>query len=563
MKKKISKNKLSKTGAEIIVECLRAQGVKYIFGIPGAAIMPILEELRKKESVEGYPKFILCRHEQNAAFMAACWGRLTGYPGVVLVTNGPGATNIVTGVATATADRDPLVALTGSNPLAQHMKKAHQSIHTRDIFNPITKRSIEVEDVNSIPEVIAMAFDAASSHRQGGAHITFPLDIQKNLTSSIPIIQKCERSVGVSPRDSIKKVMTILQTAKYPVLLLGVGATHSLKITHAVRKFIKKSEIPTVGTFEAAGAVSRELLPYFVGRVGMKTREPGDVALEHADVLLAIGFDPIEYSPAYWKMKKGCKVIHIDALPADPDALYQPDIELIGDIAANLSELQIQLRRKFSMHSAVKKAQRLLFQEQQAGERLEGKKIHPLRFIADLRSVINDDTTVISDVGSHQVWLAKYFFCYEPKHLLFSMGFQTMGISLPWAMATTLVRPGKKVISISGDGSFLMSATELETAVRYSMPLVHVIWRDGGYNLVEIQQLEAYKKSFGVHFTDPDFVAFAKSFGAEGFRISRADEIIPMLKKAFAVKGPCIIDVPIDYSQNLSLLQPGELAFLR
>lgn len=558
--KRISKKNSLKTGAELIIECLHAQGVEYIFGIPGAAIMPILEELRKKEGMEGYPKFILCRHEQNAAFMAACWGRLTGKPGVVLVTNGPGATNIVTGVATATADRDPLVALTGSNPLPQHMKKAHQSIHTRDIFNPITKRSIEVEDVNSIPEVIAMAFQTASSQRQGGTHVTFPLDIQKNVTSSIPIVPKNAPSIGMSSPDTLKKAATLIRNARYPVLLLGVGATSSLKVTHAVRKLIEKIEIPTVGTFEAAGAVSRELLQYFIGRVGMKAREPGDVALEHADVLLTIGFDPIEYSPAYWKMKKDCKVVHIDAVSANPDSLYQPDSELIGDMVANLTELQAKLQKKFPMHPAVKKAQRLLFREKEAGKRLEGSKIHPLRFITDLRSVISDDTTVISDVGSHQVWLAKYFFCYEPKHLLFSMGFQTMGVSLPWAMATTLARPGKKVISISGDGSFLMSATELETAVRYSMPLVHVIWRDSAYNLVEIQQLEAYNESFGVHFTDPDFVAFAKSFGAEGFRIENADEIIPTLKKALSLKKPCIIDVSINYSDNLKLLRPSEFS---
>lgn len=548
------------TGAELLVRCLKEQGVEYVFGIPGAAIMPILEVLRRDQYKKGIPQFIVCRHEQNAVFMAQAIGRLTGKPGVCLVTAGPGATNIVTGVATATADRDPVVAITGSNPITQHTKKAHQNIHTRDLFSSVSKRSIEVEDVNSIPEIVALAFTVAQSQRKGATHLTLPLDIQEMTTFQEPLPYKEELLPSIAQSEYIKKAVARINSCRQAVLLLGVGATENGEVTGAVRRFIQKIKMPTVGTFEAAGAVSRALAPYFLGRVGLKAREPGDIALEQADVVIAVGYDPIEYNPSYWNKKKNCTIIHVDTLPADPDHAYRPDIELVGSIAQNLDLLCGKTTKSFSrMHPKIRVAQKKLLSEQERGRTFNGSPIHPLRFIYDLRKCLDDAATIISDVGSHQVWLAKYFFSFEPKHLLFSMGFQTMGVALPWAMATTLVRPNSRVVSISGDGSFLMSATELETAVRQKMSFTHIVWRSEGYNLVEIQQLQAYGKGFGVTFGNPDIVKFAESFGATAFRIDDPSQIIPTLKNSFSVSGPVVVDVPIDYRDNLSLLNPKEL----
>ncbi len=554
-----SKKCISKIGAELLVDCLREQGVTYIFGIPGASIMPIIEVLRRDRGRKRTPEFVLCRHEQNAAFMAQAYGRLTGKPGVCLATAGPGATNLVTGVATATQDRDPMVVITGSNPISQHAKNAHQNIHTRNLFAAITKRSIEVEDVNSIPEVVSMAFRLAKAQRPGAVHLTFPTDIQNMPTNSFPIHEKCDVVFGETPKSVMRDAIHSLSNAKCPVLLLGVGSTCTDDVASAVRSFIREIGLPVVGTFEAAGAVPRSLVSQFVGRVGLRAKEPGDIALEEADVLIAVGYDPIEYSPAYWSKKKNCKIIHIDFISSEPDRAYLPDIELIGDIAANLRALRKGVKKRFSLSPKIRRAQKLLIVEQEKGSKLNGKPIHPLRFMYDLRNTIDDDVTVVSDVGSHQVWLAKYFYSYEPKHLLFSMGFQTVGVALPWAMATTLARPLKRVVAICGDGGFLMTGTELETAVRYHMPLVLIVWRSEGYNLVEIQQREMYKKSFGISFSNPDIVDFAKSFGAEGLRIERPEDIMPTLKKALSFKKPVVIDVPIDYSDNLELLRPSDL----
>lgn len=556
-----SKKIKTKSGAELLVDCLRVQGVKYIFGIPGAAIMPILEILRRDNAKKGAPEFVLCRHEQNAAFMAQAYGRLTGQPGVCLATAGPGATNLVTGVATATQDRDPVIALTGSNPIPQHMKNVHQNVHTRNLFAAISKRSVEVEDVNSIPEVVSMAFRLAKSQRPGAVHLTFPTDIQNMSVSrgAVPIQEKSSVPFGDAPKKLMREATLLLKNAKCPVLLLGVGSTANEEVTRAVRQFIQKIGVPVVGTFEAAGAVPRSLVSQFIGRVGLKAKEPGDIALEEADVLVTVGYDPIEYSPTYWSKKKNCKIIHIDFIASEPDRAYQPDIELVGDIASNLTTLCRGIGKRFSLSPKIRKAQKFVVVEQARGSELNGSPIHPLRFIYDLRNTIGDDVTVISDVGSHQVWLAKYFYCYEPKHLLFSMGFQTVGVALPWAMATTLARPHKPVVAICGDGGFLMTGTELETAVRYNMPLVLIVWRSEGYNLVEIQQLETYKKSFGISFSNPDIVDFAKSFGAEGLRIERPEDIVPTIEKALSFKKPVVIDVPIDYRDNLELLKPSDL----
>ncbi len=546
-----------RSGAELLVDCLRVQGVKYIFGIPGAAIMPILEVLRSERTIPKTPQFILCRHEQNAAFMAQCWGRLTGVPGVCLVTAGPGATNALSGVATATADRDPLLIITGETSTAEHFKKTHQTISTAALYAPITKWSTDVIHARAIPEAVATAFHIALSPHQGAVHLAMPYDIQTAPVSTVPIAHHDEEPQSMASAEEVLSATDLLGKARFPVALLGLGA-RTPRNSLAVRHFLERHEMIAVGTFEAAGVVSRQLAHLFCGRVGLKAREPGDVALQKADLVVTIGYDIVEYAPVLWGCTPTKKVIHIDDVPADTDQEYQPTVELIGSIGHNLDSLSAR-RRSLVVPPAVKKAQALLHKEQEKGRQYSASPVHPLRFIYDVRRLLSDSATVISDVGAHQMWLAKYFFSYEPLTLLFSMGFQTMGVGLPWAIAAALARPGKEVVSISGDGSFLMSATELETAVRLKLPLVHVVWRDGSYNLVKIQQLEVYGKGFGVEFGNPDIVAFAKSFGASAYRITKPSQIIPTLKKALREKRPTIIDMPVDYRDNRSLLNPKSL----
>lgn len=545
-----------RNGAQLLVECLKAQGVKYIFGIPGAAVMPIMESLRIQEK-NGGPKFIVTRHEQNAAFMAQGWGRVTETPGVCLATAGPGATNLITGVATATADRDPLVAITGETPRAEHFKKTHQTIRTATLFRPIAKWSEEIQDASAIPEALSQAFRVASLPHEGATHITIPIDVQTAPAKGEPFFP-APLSFGKASAESMGQAAELLAHAKHPVLLLGYGATRK-RTTDALRRFLAVHPLPTIGTFEAAGAVSRNLVSTFIGRVGLKVEEPGDIALRHADCILTLGFDPIEYHPSYWHTGK-IPLIHIDELPCEPHTHYQPSAELIGDTAKNLDALSERLTASYTFHPAVKKAQSLLFRDMQ--QKTSGTTVTPLAFITVLRDVMNDTMTLCSDVGAHQIWLAKHFFSYEPRHLLFSMGFQTMGVSLPWAIAASLARPKTHIVSLSGDGSFMMSSMELETAVRLKLPITHIVWRDGSYNLVKIQQQEAYKKAYGISFGNPDFVRYANSFGACAFRITKPSQIQRTLKKAFAIKTPTVIDVAIDYRKNLSLLRPSELVSL-
>ena len=554
MKKKSGIKKLQQTGAELLVKCLIAHGVKYIFGIPGAAVMPIMEVLRRDEKLRGTPKFILCRHEQNAAFMAGAWGRITETPGVCIATAGPGATNLVTGVATANADRDPMIAITGETPRAEHFKKTHQTIRTATLFRTIAKWSEEIQDGSAIPEAVSSAFRMATLPHEGATHLTIPIDVQTAQAKGSPLTHT-PLSFGKASTESLQQAGELLTHAKHPVMLLGFSATHALT-TQAIRRFLLSHSMPVIGTFEAAGAISRSLLHLFVGRVGMKAEEPGDIALRNADLILTVGFDPIEYHPSYWHTNN-TQIIHIDEIPCEPATLYQPATELVGDTAKNLDALSERITQSYSFHQSAKKAQNILFKDMHYAS--TGSTVHPLAFINTLRECVDDTTTVCVDVGAHQVWMAKHFFSYEPRHLLFSMGFQTMGVSLPWAISAALARPKTHIVSLSGDGSFMMSATELETAVRLKLPITHIIWRDNSYNLVKIQQQEKYKKEFGVSFGNPDFVKFSQSFGAHAFRITQASHMRSVIKKALAIKTPTIIDVAIDYRKNLSLLRPSEL----
>jgi len=545
------------TGAELLVQCLVAHGVQYIFGIPGAAVMPIMEVLRRDEKISGTPKFIVCRHEQNAAFMAGAWGRITETPGVCLATAGPGATNLVTGVATANADRDPMIAITGETPRAEHFKKTHQTIRTATLFRTIAKWSEEIQDGSAIPEAVSLAFRMATLPHEGAAHLTVPMDVQTAPAKGTPLT-RTTLSFGKASPESLQQAGELLTHAKHPVMLLGFGATHTLT-TQALRRFLSSHAMPVIGTFEAAGAISRSLVHLFVGRVGMKAEEPGDIALRNADLILTVGFDPIEYHPAYWHTHN-TPIIHIDELPCEPATLYQPTAELVGDTAKNLDALSERISQSYSFHPSAKKAQNILFKDMHYAS--SGSTVHPLAFINTLRECIDDTTTVCVDVGAHQVWMAKHFFSYEPRHLLFSMGFQTMGVSLPWAISAALARPKTHIVSLSGDGSFMMSSMELETAVRLKLPITHIIWRDNSYNLVKIQQQEKYKKEYGVSFGNPDFVKYAQSFGATSFRITKPSQMKSTIKKALSIKTPTVIDVAIDYKKNLSLLRPNELLTL-
>ena len=541
--------KSARNGAELLVQSLEAQGVEYIFGVPGGAVLPILDVL-----ADHGPKFIVCRHETGAAFMAQAWGRVTGKPGVVLTTSGPGLINSVCGVSTATEDRDPLVIITGQVPRALRFKQSHMNVDTVNLFAPITKWSIEAEEPNSIPEIVANAFRIAARSRPGSVHISMPVDVSTSAVTAKPIPAGESPCLGAAAAEALDRAATLLNGATFPVMLLGVSAGGPAA-ADAVRRLIRKHPLPVIGTFEAAGVVPRDLVDRFVGRVGYVRNQPGDLVLQKADVILTIGYDRIEYDPTAWNVSGKAQIIHVDENHAGLDRAYRPAVELPGDIARNLDGLSERLRLSAAGEWVeVAAARKVLLDEQAKGATLSGSPIHPLRFIHDLRRTIGDDVTVTCDTGAHEIWMARYFFSYEPRRLLFSMGHQTMGVALPWAIGVALARPGQKVVSVSGDGSFLMTCMELETAVRLKLPIVHVIWKDGGYNLIQTLQRRDYGRIFGATFGDPDFVKLGEAFGATSFRIGSADQIVPTLKKALACEGPALIEMPVDYRDNAQLV---------
>jgi acetolactate synthase-1/2/3 large subunit len=543
----------AQTGARLLVRCLEAQGVPYVFGIPGGAISPILEAL-----ADGGPRFVTVRHESAGAFMAQAYGRCTGRPGVVLTTSGPGLINAVCGVATAQADRDPIVAITGQVPREMRFKSYHQNLDTVGLFAPITKWSVGVEEPGTIPEVLANAFRVAARPRPGAVHVSVPSDVSRAPTAGEPLPQSEPGSGGLPPDEALGRAANLLRSARRPVLLLGVGAGVS-SATAAIRRLLRQVAVPVACTFEGNGVIPRDLLDRFVGRVGYAHNQPADRLLHEADVVACIGYDLIEYDPTEW-LGPLTATIHLDEVPATIDRSYRPAVELVGSIGRTIDALAERLGQlSVDERDLLREAKRQLTEEQSRGAALGGCPVHPLRILHDLGQLLGDEVTVACDVGAHQIWTARYFFRYVPRTLLFSMGHQTMGVGLPWAIGAALARPGESAVSISGDGSFLMTCMELETAVRLKLPTVHLVWRDGSYNLVGLLARREYGREFGTKFGPTDFVALAQSFGATGFRVGDADEFRPILERALALKAPAVIEIPVDYRDNLPLVQPIRL----
>nr|AAA22222.1 pH6 acetolactate synthase [Bacillus subtilis] len=488
-------------------------------------------------------------------FMAQAVGRLTGKPGVVLVTSGPGASNLATGLLTANTEGDPVVALAGNVIRAYRLKRTHQSLDNAALFQPITKYSVEVQDVKNIPEAVTNAFRIASAGQAGAAFVSFPQDVVNEVTNTKNVRAVAAPKLGPAADDAISAAIAKIQTAKLPVVLVGMkgGRPEAIK---AVRKLLKKVQLPFVETYQAAGTLSRDLEDQYFGRIGLFRNQPGDLLLEQADVVLTIGYDPIEYDPKFWNINGDRTIIHLDEIIADIDHAYQPDLELIGDIPSTINHIE---------HDAVKvefaeREQKILSDLKQymhEGEQVpadwKSDRAHPLEIVKELRNAVDDHVTVTCDIGSHSIWMSRYFRSYEPLTLMISNGMQTLGVALPWAIGASLVKPGEKVVSVSGDGGFLFSAMELETAVRLKAPIVHIVWNDSTYDMVHFQQLKKYNRTSAVDFGNIDIVKYAESFGATALRVESPDQLADVLRQGMNAEGPVIIDVPVDYSDNINL----------
>jgi acetolactate synthase I/II/III large subunit len=541
-----------KTGAQVVVDSLERQGVQHVFGIPGAKIDKVFDTLASSSI-----QTVVCRHEQNAAFIAGGIGRLTGRAGVAIATSGPGVSNLTTGLLTANSEGDPMVALGGAVATSQSTKHVHQTFQAVSAFKPLTKFSAEASSPESIAEIVANAFQAAESDRPGAAFVSLPKDIMEGPASCEALTGSSRSSFGPGSRASVQEAARIINGSQRAVILLGLLASKPAN-ADAVRAFMHKTNIPAVGTFQAAGAVSADLLHNFAGRIGQLDNSPGDDLLAAADVIIAVGYDPVEYDPSMWNHLRTAKLIHIDSNRADIDNFYQPAIEVLGDIAASLADL-VDLVNPTVLASDVKQffaglsSKRALRIED--ANRQTANPVHPIRIVAELQKWLAQDVTVCVDMGSFHLWIAHFLFSFRARQILISNGQQTLGVALPWGIASCLVRPHEKTLSISGDGGFLFSGMELETAVRLKLNLVHMIWIDGTYDMVAVQERAKYQRSSGTDFGPVDVVRYAEAFGAKGLFINSADEIGKQLRKAFEIPGPVLIGINVDYRDNHLLFE--------
>lgn len=550
MKNKQAQNQWAH-GADLVVAQLQAQGVRHVFGIPGAKIDKVFDSILDTDI-----QLIPVRHEANAAFMAAAIGRITGKAGVAMVTSGPGCSNLITGMATANSEGDPVVALGGAVKRADKAKLVHQSMDTVAMFHPVTKYSVEVSSPNAIAEVISNGFRAAEQGRPGSAFISLPQDIvDEPATGCVQNVSQTPIS-GAAPDDGIDNVAELIRHAKNPVFLLGLMASQP-ENSRALHRLLEKSRIPVTSTYQAAGAVNQQHFDRFAGRIGLFNNQAGDRLLNVADLIICIGYSPVEYEPGMWNTGDAT-LVHIDVLPAYQESRYSPDIELVGNIAGTLEKLAQRIEKPLELSAA---ASEILTDRQQQrellaqrGAQLNQFALHPLHIVRAMQDIINNDVTLTVDMGSFHIWIARYLYSFRARQIMISNGQQTMGVALPWAIGAWLTHPGRKVVSVSGDGGFLQSSMELETAVRLKANILHIIWVDNAYNMVAIQEEKKYQRLSGVNFGSVDFKVYAEAFGAAGFAVESAAELEPTLRRAMDIEGPAVVAIPVDYRDNPLLM---------
>ncbi len=525
--------------AELLVRCLENEGVRYVFGMPGEETLALNDALDRSEQIQ----FILTRHEQGAAFMADVYGRLSSYPGVCLATLGPGATNLLTGVADAQLDRAPLVAITGQAGLERVHKESHQYIDIVGMFAPVTKWSTRITVADTVPEVVRKAFRLARIEKPGATHIELPEDVAGEKTDAKPLEVR-RTSYPKAQDEALAKAAELINAAKAPIILAGncVTRRHAAgnPTVGTLRRLVERTRIPAAWTYMAKGVLDTKS-PYALGPVGLQ--RPGAelenvTALRDADLVIAIGYDLVEWSPAIWNPTRDKAVVHIDSVAAELDGHYQPSIEVIGELDDSLTALAALVTPRPQRPA-----------RKSPGWSLAGDM--PPRFIVEaLRQSLAPDDVVICDVGAHKVWLARYFATSVPNTVVISNGLASMGIALPGAIAAKLVRPERKVVAFTGDGGFLMNVQELETAKRLGGAIVVVVLVDGRLGVIEVNERRLFKKTFGTEFGNPDFVQLAQSFGIPGFQVKESRDLLPTLRRAVDIDGPSLVAVPWDHAAN-------------
>ncbi|MEW6353229.1 MAG: acetolactate synthase AlsS [Pseudomonadota bacterium] len=558
--------------AKLLVCCLENEGVEYIFGIPGEENLEIMDAL-----LDSKIRFITTRHEQGAAFMADVYGRLTGKAGVCLATLGPGATNLVTGVADANMDHAPLVAIAGQAATNRLHKESHQVLDLVDMFQPITKYATQILEPEITAEVVRKAFKLAQTEKPGACFIDFPENVAAMDVADAPLRAQFA-TTSEPPADRVQAAADVISAARNPMVLAGNGVVRA-RASQQLTEFAERLHIPVANTFMAKGVIPFKH-PMALGSAGLQARDYVSCGFEQADVIICVGYDLVEYHPYLWHPTRDRKIIHIDTCPAEVDASYVVEVGVVGDIQLSLTRIadlaaprrelsrdaipvlrespaspSMARRAPSSMAYPMRALREALSEEMRRHRADESFPLKPQKIIWDLRTALGLEDIVICDVGAHKMWMARMFRCEYPNTCIISNGFASMGIAVPGAVAARLANRQRAVVAVTGDAGFMMNSQEIETAMRVGTPLVVLIWTDNSYGLIEWKQMNSFQRVSHCRFGNPDFVKYAESFGAKGYRVERAADLLPILKRALADNTVSVIDCPVDYRENAKLTE--------
>ncbi len=534
--------------SDLLVRCLEEEGIEYIFGVPGEENADFMMSLEASRKI----RFVLTRHEQGAAFMAEVYGRLTGNPAGCLGTLGPGATNLLTGVANANMDGAPLLALTGQGETTRLHKESHQITNVVDLFSPVTKWATTILNPTTIPEIMRKAVRVARSEKPGAVHIELPEDIAAQTASGQPLTPKrFRRSVpDVAVAD---RAYEMIRNARRPVIIAGNGCIRQ-RASDQLRRFCEQTGIGVVSTFMAKGVVDMDA-DYCLYTIGLGTRDRANLAVDDADLVVTCGLDMVEYPPELWNPNRDKRIIHADFRPAEIDANYLPEVELIGDLERSLAMLNERLELTsvsaeydFTSQSTVRAEMSADIAEFADDDTIG--TIRPQKALWDARRALGASDILLSDVGAHKMWIARHYQCHEPNTCLIPNGFCAMGFALPGAIAANLVYPDRRVLAICGDAGFLMNSQEMETARRLDSDIVVMVWEDKAYGLIAWKQQNHFSHHTDLSFGNPDWLQLADAFGWHGHFVERSAELAGSLQQAFSEKGPSLVVVPIDYREN-------------
>jgi acetolactate synthase-1/2/3 large subunit len=534
--------------AEVFVKALENEEVQFVFGVPGEENIDFLEALRMSRI-----RFVLARHEQGAGFMADIYGRLTGKAGVCLSTLGPGATNLLTPIADANLDRAPLVAITGQADTLRMHKESHQYIDIVSMFRPTTKWNTRIGRPDVVAEAVHKAFKLAEAEKPGATHLEFPENVAEEECRRPEFFERRKVRRPAPDYKVVNTALELIAQAERPLILAGNGTIRK-RATKQLRLFLAKTGMAVCNTFMAKGAAGHQY-EHNLYTIGLQSRDHVTCAIEESDLIICIGYDIVEYAPHHWNPEGDKKIIHIDFAPAEVDYWYDPSVEVVGDIASTLWELNERIEDDFPKNTGrfASKHRKLILNDIHQHDKSTAFPIKPQKILHDIRAVLGDDDILISDVGAHKMWIARLYMVREPNSCLISNGFASMGIALPGGIAAKLVYPEREVLTISGDAGFMMNMQELETAIRLGTPTVNMIWSDSSLGLIEWKQKNKFGHAYGTRFENPDFVKLARSCGAVGMRVKKGDDLQQLLKKAFRFKKPVVIDCPVDYTENLKL----------